>query len=252
MTYHILNGDALVERFRATSLQGEMVIIRECLIEGNLQGDTLTEFYQTRAKFIEKTYDEGQSQYYARVVSEFEKILAAPDGSEFNLWLGYDLFCRANMWFVLSLLNSLPITKQVFAVYPSYLQGSDVWRDFGGATAEDLRNYFNAKIPFDEADLRLGADLWAAYKKGDLIRLEVLSKQHSRCFPYLEEVCKAHIERFPKNGGRGRPEQVIADIVLNQTSDFNRLFIEFFKRQGIYGFGDAQVKQHYDKVIHNR
>ncbi|MBD0333673.1 MAG: DUF1835 domain-containing protein, partial [Chitinophagaceae bacterium] len=40
MTYHILNGDALIGGFSATGLKGKMVVARECLIEGDLTGDT--------------------------------------------------------------------------------------------------------------------------------------------------------------------------------------------------------------------
>lgn len=73
MTYHILNGDSLHARFLAVKLRGQVIIARECFIDGDLYGDTLTEFWQTRARYIETTYNEGKSQYYNRVVSEFYK-----------------------------------------------------------------------------------------------------------------------------------------------------------------------------------
>lgn len=249
MTYHVLNGDALVERFKATGLEGEMIIVRECLIEGDLQGNTLQEFYQTRAAYIGKTYGESSAEYYRRVAGEFKKLQAAPENSEFNLWFGYDLFCRANLWFIISLLQGLSITKKVYVVYPSYLHGPDVWKDFGGATPENLITCYNNRVPFSEIDLHLGTDLWTAYKSGNLATLEALSKQTFACFPYLEEVCKAHIERFPPNGGMGKPELVIADIIQNDTTEFHAVFTAFFNREGIYGFGDAQVKRIYDKVL---
>jgi hypothetical protein len=252
MTYHILNGDALIERFRATGLVGEVVVARECLIEGDLRGDNLPAFFQTRAAYIAATYGENRTAYFARVVTEFEKLQAAPDGSEFNLWFGYDLFCRANMWFVLSLLDDLGLNKKVYAVYPFYLKDKDVWNDFGGATPQDLADCFKNRITLTDADIRLGVGLWKAYKSGDLAALETLSKSTSVAFPYLEEVCKAHIERFPKDGISGRPERVLQDIIAYKTTDFNAVFSEFFHREGIYGFGDSQVKQLYDKVLRNR
>ena len=94
MTYHILNGDALIKTFLDTGLNGEMVIARECLIEGDLGGETLTEFYKTRAKHIATTYDETEENYMARVVSEHEKLKDAPDDSEFNLWFGTICFVK--------------------------------------------------------------------------------------------------------------------------------------------------------------
>src|SRR4051812_8080261 len=112
MTYHILNGDALIDRFTATGLSGEVIVMRECLVEGDLAGDTPAAFYEIRAKYLSSTYNIHKESYYANVVSEFEKLNAAPDRSEFFLWFGYDLFCRANMCYLLSLLHHLPIEKQ--------------------------------------------------------------------------------------------------------------------------------------------
>src|SRR5260221_5854850 len=249
MTYHVLNGDALTERFLATGLPGETVITRECLIDGSLSGDTLSEFYQTRAKYIKDTYNEPEKGYYAGVVKEFEKLSGAADHSGFNLWFGYDLFCRANMWFILSLLNNLQIKKEIFVVYPSYLEADEIWKDFGSATPGDLMACFKERIKFSDEDLALGNNLWNAYKNNDLAVLGNLSKQNSGCFPYLHEVCRAHIERFPGNNEKSRPEKVIEEIIQNETRDFHSVFSKFFSREGIYGFGDSQVKQIYDKVM---
>src|SRR5215831_2735911 len=106
MVYHILNGDSLAFTFRDTNFVGEIIVIRECLIEGDLNGETIEEFWQHRAAYIRSAYQAPEEKYYAEVVREFEKIMTAQSGTEFNLWFGYDLFCRVNMWFVTSLLCS--------------------------------------------------------------------------------------------------------------------------------------------------
>ena len=53
--FHILNGDALLERF-PENIEGPKYIIRECLLEGRLEGETLEEFFENRAKFIENFF----------------------------------------------------------------------------------------------------------------------------------------------------------------------------------------------------
>ena len=40
-TVHILNGDALLDRF-PFGIEGEKIIMRECLIDGNIKGDNLS------------------------------------------------------------------------------------------------------------------------------------------------------------------------------------------------------------------
>jgi hypothetical protein len=247
MTYHILNGDSLAYSFPEMKIDGDIIVVREALIDGELSGDNLQDFWQSRAKYLELTEDE----YYNTVVKEFEKIMNAPGSSEFNLWFEYDLFCQVNMWFVMSIINSLPIKKKVFAVFTTYLDRSKkhFWNGFGPAKLNELNICFSNRISLTEADLQFGQGLWTAYKNNDLKELVHLSSNQSTAFPYLQEVVKAHLERFPKDGIQGRPEKVIEDIIKNVSTDFDKVFKEFYNRESIYGFGDTQVKHLYDKVI---
>ena len=248
MIYHILNGDSLAYSFPETKIDGEIIVVREGLIDGDLSGDNLHDFWRSRAKYI--GLPEGE--YHNNVVKEFEKIMNAPVNSEFNLWFEYDLFCQVNMWFVLSIINSLPVKKKVYAVYTSYLDRTDkqFWNGFGRANSRELAICFANRILFNEADLQSGEDLWKAYKNGDLEELIHLAKDQSRAFPYLQEVIKAHVDRFPKDGTKGRPEKVLEDITKNVSTDFHKVFKEFWNRESIYGFGDIQLKHLYDKVMH--
>ena len=178
----------------------------------------------------------------------------APDNTEFNLWFEYDLFCQVNMWFVISMINSLSIKKKVYAVYTSYLDrtSKQFWNGFGPANSSELAICFADRTPLNDVDLQLGQDLWTAYKSGNLDGLIRLAKNQSSAFPYLQEVIKAHVDRFPKDGTKGRPEKVIEDITKNISTDFHKVFKEFWNRESIYGFGDIQLKHLYDKVMHCR
>lgn len=250
MTYNILNGDALAYSFPEAKIEGETIVVREGFIDGDLSGNTLHEFWQSRARHLKIT----GTEYHNNVVKEFEKIMNAPDHSIFNLWFEYDLFCQVNMWFVFSVINSLPIKKHVFAVFTSYLDKTSkhFWNGFGPANSEELTVCYADRIPLSEADLHLGQELWQTYKNGNLEKLTDLSMHQSSAFPYLQEVVKAHVERFPKDGTNGRPERVIEDIIKNISTDFDTVFKEFWNRESIYGFGDVQLKNLYDKVMQHR
>jgi len=248
--YHILNGDSLAYSFPDAKIKGDIIVVREALIEGDLSGETLRDFWKTRAKFI----GIAEAEYDLSVVKEFEKILNAPDKSAFNLWFEYDLFCQVNMWFVISMINSLTIQKSVYAVYSSHLDTGDkrFWTGFGPADSDELRICFADRILLTEADLHLGHELWQAYKNGNLYELSRLSKIQNPAFPYLQDVVQAHIERFPKEGTQGRPERVLEDIMKNISTDFRKVIQEFWNREGIYGFGDSQLKNIYDKIMHRQ
>jgi len=247
MTYHILNGDALTDRFVATGLTGEVIVAREAFVAGDLSGETLQDFWEVRAR----NWNEPFEKYKTKVVDEYEQILKAPSGSEFNLWFEYDLFCQVNLWFILHLLYSSGTSRNVYAVYSSHLSEDDpnFWSAFGPATSDDLNTCFTQRITLSESDIQFGSELWLAYKNADFQKLTELAKQPKPAFPYLQKVVEAHIARFPQNGEPGRPEKVIREILNYNSQDFNAVFTEFQKREGIYGFGDTQVKQLYDKVL---
>lgn len=249
MIYNILNGDSLAYSFRDTKIDGEIIVVREGLIDGELSGRGLYDFWQTRAKYMRLTEEE----YYDKVVKEFEKIISAPENTEFNLWFEYDLFCQANMWFVISIINNLTINKKAFAVYTYHVDKGDkqFWNRFGSAKTNELKVCFENRIELYDSNLEFGQSLWNAYKNSNLDNLKQLSKNQSTAFPYIQEVIQAHIDRFAKDGKNGRPERVLEDITKNISPDFNEVFKEFWNRESIYGFGDIQLKHLYDKVMHH-
>ena len=246
MVCHVLNGDALASSFSQSRLGGEVIVFREGLVEGDLSGKTLAEFWRARARF----QGVSETDYAARVGGEFEKILHAPDNAEFNLWFEFDLFCQVNMWFVLSLIKGLSVKRKVNAVYTFHLKEEDphFWTGFGPATADQLRFCHGHRMPLTGADVQLGSDLWMAYKHSDLGGLMRLARNQSHTFPHLMEVIQAHIDRFPSDGAKGRPERVLEEIMKGAT-DFQEICREFWRRESIYGFGDLQIKHIYDELF---
>lgn len=248
MTYHILNGDCLADQLKQTNIRGQFIVCGECLVDGNLTGATLSQFWKIRAQYIADTYNTTTDNYYNKCVIEFEKIINLPDSSEVCLWFENDLFCQTNMWFILSLLNKKQLNK-IFRVFPIIDNNTDLWKGFGISNAQMLEQAYNSKIQFTNEDIKLGDNLWNAYKFSDFKKLKELSRQQSHCFQHLDEVCQAHIDRFPTDNSVGRPDKTVKEIIENKSKDFQVVFSEFSNRQGIYGFGDLQVKNIYDRQI---
>jgi hypothetical protein len=242
MIFHILNGDALAGKFPIEALEGELIVFRECLVEGPLDGETPADFWQARAQFICETYGELRAGYEAKVGTEVDKIRRIPGGAEVNLWFEHDLFCQVNTWCILAMLKEKSDTLLVNRVMPQMDAGTDVWRGFGPADGERLVATYGNRVPLKRTDLALGKDLWEACRRHDLPRLEALAAQETKSFPYLREVVQAHIARYPASGRLPRPVAVLTDIVSAGTTSFPAIYQEFFRREGIYGFGDSQVR----------
>lgn len=240
MILHVLPGDAIVGVFSAANIDGDVAVCREALVDGDLSGDTLPEFWETRARVHGQTPD-AERDYHEHVVREFAKLTALQSGSEINLWFEYELFCQVNMWFCLSLLADSP--AEIFRVEPVILPEDALWDGFGNMTADDLKRCFEARLTMSQADLQLGAKLWSAYRAGDHAELERLSRTESPAFPKLREVCVAATERST------RPKQILADIKRDGETEFDKVFLEFKARAGEYGYGDTQVKKIWEELF---
>lgn len=235
MKIHVLAGDALANDFNNTGIEGERVVCRECLVEGDVRAENLEDFWKLRAGFIKSAYGENEESYFGKVVAEFEKLKNLAPATEVNLWFEYELFCQANMWFCLYLLQNTGAS--VYRVAPVVRTEEDIWKGFGRLGSADLKKCFAERIKFGEQDIRLGARLWKAYQNADYEKLENLSETESDCFPRLKEVCRAEIEKD------FRPQKILREIIENGSRDFAEIFPEFSVRAGVYGFGDAQVKR---------
>lgn len=236
MKVHVLPGDALAEDFKNSTIEGEIIVCRECLVDGDVKAESLEDFWQTRATFITNSYGGNEKEYFSGVVAEFEKLkTAALARAEINLWFEYELFCQVNLWFCLYFLRETG--TRIFRVAPVVRQKEDIWKGFGRLEAGDLEKCLAKRIEFSENDLLLGADLWQAYQNADYEKLEKLSENESQCFPFLREVCRAEIEKAT------RPRRALQEIIASGKEDFAEIFPAFSAQMGVYGFGDTQVQR---------
>lgn len=235
MKIHVLPGDSVAEAFAAARLDGETVVCRECLVDGDISGETLVEFWDLRANFIEVHYGGDPLEYRERVAYELERLLEAGADDEVFLWFEYELFCQVNMWFCLSLLKSTE--AKVFRVMPAGLEPDKIWDGFGSMTADDFAGCFDERVEFTAADVETAGELWQAFRDRDGERLLRLGEYRSSAFPFLKEVCRAAAEI------ESRPQEIVNELLADGPTAIEDIFPEFRKRAGVYGFGDLQVER---------
>ncbi|WP_424962866.1 DUF1835 domain-containing protein [Ekhidna sp.] len=239
MTYHILNGDALKDQLPTGQIEGEIIVARECMVDGPVNARSLKELYQLRQKFISETY--GLDDYAKQTIPEISKITGIESG-EVNLWFEDDLFCQTNLWFVCSLIYQKNV--KVYLIRPN----TNLEYGFGGLNKVELIKAFNNRKPVTPIQVNQLALLWFAYRNDDIERLLKLGVQTHTDFPFIMRAIEAHFDRT--SGGPNHPEQIIKQIIEERsTTDFGTVFREFVKRAPIYGFGDLQVKRIFDRVI---
>jgi hypothetical protein len=246
--YHVLNGDALKDHF-PESLQGELIVFRECLVDGPVSGSLLSEFYQNRSNYLIDQYPNIELDYFKDIVTEFEKITQLNSNTAINLWFEDDLFCQVNFWFLCHLIIDHSKIDKAFFISPK----NNLTYGFSGLSQKELEVAFENRVLLSKSELRLFASLWVHYQKEDHGRLIEIAQPLYTNFPFLKETIKANKERFPENGNIGRPEKSLLRIIREIGSEeFGPVFQKFHNQESIYGFGDLQVKKIFDKLTSSK
>ena len=242
---HILNGDSLKERF-PSCFSGEVLVARECLVDGEVQGNSLKELMATRAAFIARYPQCSEQQYYQETAPELEKIATLDQERDIVCWFEEDLFCQVNFWFVCSLLSPRQQPSRVYLVRPN--QGNEF--SFAHMSKQDLVQAFETKSHLSAQALALFAELWLAYQLHDNEKLFEIATMLSPEFPFVLTAVKAQIARQPDECGLGYPERMLLAIMREQeTLNFAAVFRQFHQRMALYSFGDLQVKAMYDRLL---
>ena len=244
---HLLNGDHLAHQLQGASYFQAHLVFREALIVGPVAGTSLDEFWKLRTEFITTSYGVTAEEYRQKTILEIERLHSIPEDTEICLWFEDDLFCLVNLWFTLNLLpNSRKI--KIYRVFPPETTLENKWKGFGGASTAALAQSYEARVPFTPSDLALGKNLWEAFRLGDGAQLTALSKSVSPCFRHLEEVCQAQVDRISEDPSQRRPEKLLLELLVKGITDFDTLFSQFSEQEGIYGFGNLQVRALMDSL----
>ena len=233
-----MNGDALAEKFPATKIPGQLLVIREAFIEGPVSTEFSNEYWERRAAFISSTYGAEKEDYSVQFLNQLHQLEAISPDDEINLWFEDDLFCQTNMWFSVYYISTRIRTK-FYRIFPK--KDNINWSGFGRAEENELMTSFEGRQEFSEDDVALTNRLWEAYVANDRDALQILSASETTCFRFLPEVIQAHLERTSGEVNIGRPQQTLMNILNDGKTNFYEICDDFWKKESIYGFGDVQV-----------
>ena len=241
---HILNGDALYEQL-PPSVSGERIVFRECLVEGPLAAKDDASFFAERAKYLGLCYGSSPADYTTKSKAELEKIDRLSAKAEVHLWFEDDLFCQCNCWYALWRLRDKGC--RLYLVRPP----AHSPYSFGHLRPDDLPGLLQHKQEI--TTLSLLSRLWPAYVASDHTTLLSIAAQLQEEHPYLMAAVQAEIDRHPKGDDPGRPARTLLHLIKElKTHEFAPVFRAFCEREGIYGFGDLQVKRLFDHLLEDK
>ncbi len=243
-SYHVLNGDALADRF-PKSISGEKIVMRECLVDGPIEANSFEDFLEIRSEYLDRTYAAYEPKPYAEYVKpELYKIREIPSGSNVYLWFEEDVFCQVNCWFLCFLLEQHVGEHDIYFVMPN----SEIQWGFAGLDEHDLILASENAIPVSGVELIELAKLWQAYVDADIVKMREFSSELSQ-FEWVKNAVDAEIDRIVED----TPKQTLSALINQLGSEkFGPVFQEFCKLAAIYGYGDLMVKRMFDEIVSER
>jgi hypothetical protein len=243
---HILNGDATLNGFEETGLEGDIMVWREVLSEGPLEENISSgSFWRVRAAWITETFEENADSYQEGMIDQLGKFSEPYD--EINLWFEFDLHCQVNM------LGAMMMLKQktdlsapaVYLICPAGYPGKDDFRGMGELNGEELEYlYDQIRVELNGIDFILAAELWAIYVSRDEEKLRQYLESTSFWgnLPLLKPAMEAHLQRLRVNeNGLNGIEQKLLDIYKSGAKTRPDMYKAFWETEKIYGMGDMEI-----------
>jgi len=231
---HILNGDALAEPSALAGLPGGTLVWREALCDGPTPaGLTPAAWRTTRAGFLAREYGVSRQSAAAAWRTLEAGLRASLAEDEVVLWFEQDLFCQANLLYVLAWYThrrrrpALSLAMQ---------------RSFGDTQPGQIKGWFRARRVLRPWQLRSAGEAWAAYTNA---YPGPLRGYLSGRMPWagLGPALQAHLDRLPDpEDGLDRLERAVLWLVTVGFVDFDELFDAFRRAEPVYGFGDLQFR----------
>ncbi len=242
--FHILNGDILAQHVSSILKQSQVCVARELLMEGPVNSAGLSEFWDKRAAYIEDKFGGGKSEYYDKVVSEFEKINNWQNTRKIFLWFEYNLLCQVNLWFTINLILTKNRNYKMFWVRPK----TQDWKGFDSCSTEQLIELKLDACQLSDGEIQSLIECWKAYQTNDKVRFQKTIKSAS--IEFLKEVSAAHFSRIIESKELTRPEKSLVEISNSiHCKDFETIFPLFSAKEEIFGYRDLQVNKLWSNIL---
>jgi hypothetical protein len=238
---HILNGEATEMLLAQTAISGDRFSFRDALIGGPAPVVNGTEWRRIRVAHLAEAYGvevEKCLSDFARQQDVFESF---KDQDEVTLWFESDLFCQANLLYVLDWCAQRELGTKLSLICIGEFPGRSNFRGLGELTPPELASLFDKRVAVTPAQLQLAARAWQAYRSEDPRALERLLLTDTSALPFLKSALRLQLARFPSiRNGLNRIESRGLELLSKGFTRFADLFPRFVAAEPDYGLGDAQ------------
>jgi hypothetical protein len=240
---HILNGDALLSKF-PSSIPGEKIIFRECLVDGPVDFDSFEALILGRSKYLAETYPGSQEEpYIPHVSAELEKIMTSSDSNRIYCWFEADLFCQVNLWYSIFLLSDHE--GEIVLVLPEMT----LQNGFADLNDKELLEAYRNPRVLSKNERSILSRLWLLFQKNKSKEAKSLAWTLETNLPFLMPVINAWDDSISHGDYPGKPKAELLAISKEiKTLEFKYIFREFQRRLPIYGYGNLITNRLWEEI----
>lgn len=247
---HILNGDTTAALLARTGLPGDRLPFREALISGPAPRDVSADVWRSvRAEHLAAESGSARTDVEAALLAQERALEGFRDYEEVVLWFEHDLFCQANLVYLLSwLAEREPADTRISLVCVGEFPGVRDFRGLGQLAPDQLASLFETRREVGDESLTATV-AWSAWRSPEPTAIERLIGHEMPGMPFLKAALGLHLARFPSpRDGLGRIERLALQLVEAGYADFGGLFEAFGEREPGYGLGDVQFRRVFERL----
>ncbi len=245
-TLHILNGDATLNGFEQTGLDGDIMVWREALSEGPLEENiSSAHFWRNRQEWVGETFNRDNENYQHKMLDQLTKLGEQYD--EINLWFEFDLHCQANLLGVIAYLEQKAdlSAPAIYLICPGDFPEKEDFRGMGELNGEELEYlYDNIREQLSNEDFTIALQAWKVYVSRDagLLTDYLLTTNFWGSLHFLKPALEAQLKRLQVNGnGLNYIEQKLLDIYNYGIKTKPGIYQRFWETEKIYGMSDTAI-----------
>lgn len=242
---HILDGESSAETLKRSGVPGEKFAWAEVMVEGptpaGVEGD---DWLNLRARFLSNHFDLDFDECERRLKEQEDVLQSLASHDEVVLWFEHDLFCQANLIYLLDWCahNQSATRTKLSLISIDRFPGIEDFRGLGQLNPQQLASLFNSRHVVNEAELVTASATWSAYRAPQPTALLALLQTDLSALPFLKRALALHLARFPSvRNGLSLIENTLLQLIAAGHERFVDLFLGFGKQQPVFGFGDSQL-----------
>ncbi|MGX1198470.1 DUF1835 domain-containing protein [Parvibaculum sp. MBR-TMA-1.3b-4.2] len=198
-TLHIRCGSDIGEALTLAGFEGRFLEYSNPFCQGPVTPDG--DWLARRADFLAEAYggemDRSEGDIRAGLMAEEEGLAQAADYERVVLWFEHDSYDQLILARVLAAFAEMRGRPRIELVSTDSFPGAERFIGIGQLPPEALHMLWSSRTAVTEAQLALGARIWAALRAGDPTDLWTIAENGAAALPFMSGALLRHLQELP-------------------------------------------------------